>query len=75
MNKLNRKLKQEQRVRRRRIVQFIKRIFLFILIPAVVGSLMAFLERGYLAVGGEVFFPILGVIWVIYLYFHPYHEN
>lgn len=75
MNKLNRKLKREQRVRRRRIVQFIKRIFLFILIPAVVGSLMASLERGYLAVGGEVFFPIFGVIWVIYLYFHPYHEN
>ena len=72
MNKLN----QEQRVRRRhRVLRLLKRIFLFVLIPAVVGSLMAFLERGYLAVGGEVFFPILGVIWVIYLYFHPYHEN
>ena len=75
MNKLNRKLKQEQRVRRRHIVQFLKWIFLFVLIPAVVGSLMAFLERGYLAVGGEAFFPLLGMIWVIYLYFNPYHES
>lgn len=76
MNKLNRKLKQEQRVRRRHIVlRLLKRIFLFVLIPAVVGSLMAFLERGYLAVGGEVFFPFLGIIWILYLYFYPYHEN
>ena len=79
MNKLNRKLKREQRVRRKRRVQFVfgllKRIFLFILIPAAVGSLIAFIERGYLAVGGEAFFPLLGMIWVIYLYFNPYHEN
>lgn len=59
----------------RRVLKAVGKIIAFVILPAVVSEYLAFLDRGYFAVGGEAIFPILGAIWLIYPYFYSVEQS
>ena len=46
------------------------RITNFVILPGVATEYLAFLDRGYFAIGGEAVVPLLGAFWLLYPYLY-----
>lgn len=50
----------------KKIVKFISEVAVFVVLPMIIGMAAAYQSRGYFAVGGELFFPVVGAIFMTF---------
>lgn len=46
------------------------RVTNYVIVPGVITEYLAFLDRGYFAIGGEAVVPLLGAFWLLYPYLY-----